>query len=545
MYRVLIVDDEPEIRQGLRLKADWTELNLSVIGEAGNGLEAMERLAGEAVDLVITDMNMPVMNGVSFLEDCRRLYPELKLVVITGYEDFHYARAAVRNQALDYLLKPVAADELTAVLRKVKEELDREHSDRDRQAVVQWRLSQYYKEMKEHFLVQLVKEEVEQVSVLKERAALFELGEWDLTGVRFVTAGLRERSGDIPQLPEGTPGKAPLLPERTPGKLRLPFELLGREFAGRFGERCQVFRDPNYPGLVHYILQDGRTDVKGFSAELTECLAAHLSFEPVIGCGGSKLGFREWKEGYMESLLDWNLAENAASLMEGKSEPGTVLTEELTRTLRCLLIEGDWDGFGQTVRQELQQAFSQSRSCLVKLIFQICLLVDAAGGVSEDGTGQAQQLWLYPGQVHKLDSVEKAEQFLLEQAARAHHAMQEAGDAEDSVIRTAAQYIDSNYMYDLNLTQLAARFNYNSSYFSELFKAKVGVSFMAYLTNVRMNQATHLLLSTSLGLWDIAELTGFSSASYFSSRFKKIYGTAPSDFRLNPPEKFNSEQPKK
>lgn len=197
MYRVLIVDDEPEIRQGLRLKADWAGLNLSVIGEAGNGMEAMERLACEAVDIVITDMNMPVMNGVSFLEDCRRLYPELKLIVITGYEDFHYARAAVRNQARDYLLKPVAADELMAVLQKVKEELDRERNDRDQQAVIQWRLSQYYMEMKEHFLVQLVKEDVEQVDALKERAALFELGEWDLTGIHVATAGLRERTGRL------------------------------------------------------------------------------------------------------------------------------------------------------------------------------------------------------------------------------------------------------------------------------------------------------------------------------------------------------------
>ncbi|MEI2397253.1 response regulator transcription factor [Paenibacillus phytohabitans] len=535
MYRVLIVDDEPEIRQGLRLKADWAGLNLSVIGEAGNGMEAMERLACEAVDIVITDMNMPVMNGVSFLEDCRRLYPELKLIVITGYEDFHYARAAVRNQARDYLLKPVAADELMAVLQKVKEELDRERNDRDQQAVIQWRLSRYYMEMKEHFLVQLVKEDVKQVDALKERAALFELGEWDLTGIHVATAGLRERTGEAPQLPE-----------RTPGKLRLPFELLGREFAGRYGSGCLVFRDPNYPGLIHYILQESLTDMPQFRADLAACISAHLGFEPVIGYGGVKHGFHQWKEGYMESLLAWNLSENAAyPPAEGKSEPGAVLTEELTRTLRRLLIQGEWSCFGQTVRQELQQAFSQSRSRFVKLIFQLYLLVDGADGAPAHGNGHAQQLWLHPEMVHKLDSVDKAEHFLLELAGRAHRQLQEAGDPDDSVIRTATQYIDSNYMYDLNLTQLAKRFNYNSSYFSELFKAKVGRSFMAYLTDIRMAQATHLLVSTTLGLWDIAELTGFSNASYFSSKFKKMYGIAPSDFRLNPPEKFNSEQPKK
>ncbi|MNL69635.1 HTH-type transcriptional regulator YesS [compost metagenome] len=100
-------------------------------------------------------------------------------------------------------------------------------------------------------------------------------------------------------------------------------------------------------------------------------------------------------------------------------------------------------------------------------------------------------------------------------------------------------------MYDLHLTMLAERFNYNSSYFSELFKAKFGKAFIQYVTEVRMAQAVHLLEETSLNLWDIAELTGFSNASYFSSKFKKIYGMAPSDFRLQSPEKFNSEKPKK
>lgn len=213
--------------------------------------------------------------------------------------------------------------------------------------------------------------------------------------------------------------------------------------------------------------------------------------------------------------------------------------------MRRLLLQGERDATRQTVRRELQAAFAQSRSCLVKLIFQLYLLVDTAVGAAANRGGQAQQLWLYPEMVHRLDSVDKAEQFLMELIDHADRAVQAGGDAEDSVIRTATQYIDSNYMYDLNLTQLAQRFNYNSSYFSELFKAKVGRSFMAYLTGTRMTQATHLLVSTTLGLWDIAELTGFSNASYFSARFKKMYGIAPSDFRQNPPEKFNSQQPKK
>src|SRR5690606_7009446 len=90
-------------------------------------------------------------------------------------------------------------------------------------------------------------------------------------------------------------------------------------------------------------------------------------------------------------------------------------------------------------------------------------------------------------------------------------------DDEQSQISAARQYIDDNYMYDLTLTMIAAKFNYNPSYFSELFKEKIGKTFIQYVTEVRMDHARRLLEDTALGLWDIAEFTGFSNPSYFSS----------------------------
>ncbi|MBT2289571.1 response regulator [Paenibacillus albidus] len=534
MYRVLIVDDEPEIRQGLRLKADWEALQMTVVGEAGHGTEALERLQQEAVDIVITDMDMPVMNGVSFLEDGHRLYPQLKMIVITGYEDFGYARAAVRNQARDYLLKPVARDELMAVLHRVKQELDEERSGQDRRAMTEWRLSQYYREMKEHFLVQLVKGEAENSGGYQERARLFELETWEHCGVRFITAGLREWAAGCSR--EG----------RTPDKLRLAFELMGREFAAGHAEMCEVFRDPGYPALIHYIVRDKAVDAARLAAELAACITGHLGVEPALGCSGRVEGFEQWKEGFMSALLAWNLAERiAGDPGEEHPESDNLLTEERSRILRGELVQGRLDSFGLAVHRELELAFVKSQSAFVKLIFQLNLLIDTTLGGSPEGRERAQQLWLRPEMVRRLDNVDKALRFLLELAGQAARG-QAAGDADDSAVAKAKQYIAGNYMYDLHLTQLAKRFNYNVSYFSELFKTKVGTSFIAYLTETRMAQAIHLLENTTLGLADIAELTGFSSASYFSSTFKKRFGQSPSDYRLcQPPEKFDNTEPKK
>ena len=142
--------------------------------------------------------------------------------------------------------------------------------------------------------------------------------------------------------------------------------------------------------------------------------------------------------------------------------------------------------------------------------------------------------------------MEKAVRFLNRLALKIVHRLKsESGEADSSLIKAAQKFIDENYMYDLNLTMIAEKFNYNPSYFSEMFKSKVGKSFIQYVNEVRMEHAVRLLEETTLSLWDIAELTGFSNASYFSSKFKRMYGMTPSDYRQRASVKFESENPKK
>jgi len=142
--------------------------------------------------------------------------------------------------------------------------------------------------------------------------------------------------------------------------------------------------------------------------------------------------------------------------------------------------------------------------------------------------------------------VEKAAAFLVRLAKKIRLGFQpSSGGSEQSVIHAAERFIRENYMDDIHLTLLAERFNYNPSYFSEWFKAKTGKTFIQYVTEVRMEHAVRLLAETKLPLWDIAELTGFSNPSYFSSKFKKIYGMSPSEYRQASSEKFDTPDPKK
>jgi two-component system response regulator YesN len=565
MYRVLIVDDEPEIRLGHRLKVDWDELGLTVAGEAASGVEALELLAAEPFDIAIVDMNMPVMNGVSLMEACRERHPHLKLLVVTGYEDFRYAKAAIKNAAQDYLLKPVSKGELTAALRQAKLKLDAEREARDERQTVQWRLSQYYKQMKEHFIVQVVKEPLERDAALRDRAKHFELEAWDGLAVRFVTAGLREQAGHAAVKAAEA--------ERRRG-LRLPFELVCREFAESYAVKAeseagagsgelspppplppQPFRDVSYPGLMHFIVAGAdEATAAAFAAALHGCLAAQLRLDAAIGIGQPVTGFAAWKEGYLAGLLSWSFAQSVAQAQS--AEPATaseaaagsiaVASDDTVKLLQRCLARGELETFETTVIAELARAFGLSRGHGVKLIFQLYLLLDAAAHLAGIALDSRDQLWLRPDMALSLDTADKAAAFLVRLgSAVCRAAKADTGDAERSLVRTAQQFIRDNYMADLNLTMLAERFNYNPSYFSELFKSKAGKTFIQYLTEVRMAEAIRLLEETALSLWDIAELTGFSNASYFSSKFKRMYGVTPSDYRQQPSKKIDSELPKK
>ncbi|MFP4974480.1 response regulator [Paenibacillus sp. CN-4] len=533
MYRVMIVDDEPEIRQGLRLKADWSSLKMRVEAEASNGREALEQLARTPFDLVLADMNMPVMDGRSFLEVCRKEHPATRLIVITGYEDFQYARSAVRSQARDYLLKPVSRDELTAALERIRQELDAERRRAEADALTGWRLTQDYRELKEQFLLQLVKGEAHAGLPVRERAARFELAGWEEREIRILTAGMKEQSAASSAGTGGMPGE-----ERQPDDFRLPFDMIAREFAAGWTQPAEVFRSGLYPGLLHFILPADERESQVFTGQLADTMRSYTGFELCAGIGRPVRGFARWEEGYSSSLLAWNLqAGGAAGEADSDTDVHTDMDgnaerlEETAKRFRLLLRRGETGRLRGEMERVLKAASAVSPARLVKVIFRLYLLLDAAVHEAEPAGGTRERLWLRPERVLGMDTVPKALAFLMEIAEEAVRGSLDVKPREQSAMEQATAYIRENYMYDLPLPSVAERFNYNPSYFSELFKDKIGTPFNQYVTSVRMEQAVRMLKTTGLGLWDIAELSGFSNPSYFSSRFKRIYGVSPSEYR--------------
>lgn len=284
---------------------------------------------------------------------------------------------------------------------------------------------------------------------------------------------------------------------------------------------------------MHFATAESEAWLQDFAVKLAEPTAALLGFELAVGFGGPAIGFGQWKEGYLSSLLAWNLSESGLAGEDRRASAGrTALTGEELKVFERYLERGEPEAFARAIRQPLDEAFAASQAGFVKVIFQLYLQLESQANDTRIALDHAEQLWLRPEMALALDSADKARAFLTriaEKVARQHR--HEAEESDHALIDAVLRLIDENYMTDLNLTDLAERFNYNPSYFSEMFKSKVGKTFIQYVTDARMAQAIRLLEGTELSLWDIAELTGFSNASYFSSKFKRMHGVTPSDYR--------------
>ncbi len=239
MRNVLIVDDEIQIRKGLRWKVDWEELGFHIVAEAANGGGALTKLEEEKVDLVMTDIRMPIMDGIELARHCREKYPNTKVIVLSGYSDFEYVKSLMKKGVRDYLLKPVDPVELAEVLRQMKNEIDHDRLRQLELDRVKRQARTQFQEVQEQYLLSLVKEEWFRYSLVKERLEQLKLDmllKEDLK-VQFISVGVRDFSGQANRVNE----------------LRMAFQMLCKELVeprpGMF-----AFYDLGYTNMMHFLI---------------------------------------------------------------------------------------------------------------------------------------------------------------------------------------------------------------------------------------------------------------------------------------------------
>ncbi|OBZ14868.1 hypothetical protein A8L34_13335 [Bacillus sp. FJAT-27264] len=536
MYGVMLVDDEKSVRSSIKSKIDWKAAGFEIVSEAGSASEALKLLKRKPLpQVIISDMRMPQMDGIEFIRICKEKYPGLRTVALSGYSDFEDLRQAVRLGVKDYLLKPVARDELNALLAKLAADLREGQGSAPPsrlKAKTAVRSEQLWL-LQEDYLLQLVKGEWYSTGAVRER--LTQLGLAPLAGndlwAQFVAVEMHLPSAWMTERQE----RRELLYQG--------FQSLGRETAARW-KGVYPFSDFGNPAMMYFLIsfkKEAAEENKStrFLQELQKAAGAKLMLDSAAGAGMEFRGLKNLKNGFASALWNWSRSR------EGDVDNGTDL-----QTLPAFSISTERKLANsielcerQAVREQLVGIFtgkgvedsSATEHSFLALRIQL-LLVALAGKYASGGSSLQKYLW--NGQ--SLLSSHRSREWLLEDLSeRAQHVIEEVEKTENRdgvlLVEAVRKYVEANYGYELSLPILANKYHMNEADLSRLFKQHVGSSLSDYVSGVRAAKAEPFLQENILKLSDIAVVIGYAGPDEFSTTFKKHYGKTPKEYR----ERYN------
>jgi len=533
-YRLIFIDDEYIVREGIKTRIKWGENGFELVGVFENGLQAIEFLKNNRVDIIISDIYMPKMDGLELSKIIHEKYPEIVVIILTGYDHFEYAQQAIRYRVKDFLLKPITAEELENVLEKIKGELDRLSEEKEELNILKSTLQRTTPLLKEQLLKSLIGGEVEEREI-EENLTLLKWKSPTETFFKVLTI---------------------FLPETTKRETKLS---IIKRIATAITENDEVFL--NYDSCIVVILNgEGRHQLEKRSSvtskEIFDMLTKNYSIKTTIGSG-------EIIRGIANLSLSYNDAKNAMEYARTIDLP-TIISIRDIRNKRKLFPEeyfslirriGDtlYTGNRETTRKTLEDVFSYlekhylTREELTifyaQLQFFLNTFIQEIGPIShksaekESDANHNTSGPLYPGEINlnKYKKLTTAKEYFLELIERIENILElkrknlTLSRTERAIKIIKQRYSDPNF----TLKDIADEMFLSVSQFSSIFKEATNQTFVEYLTKIRLNEAKKLLKTTDLLIYEIADRVGFSDPHYFSITFKKYTGMPPGEFRKN------------
>lgn len=535
MYKLILADDEAEIRQGLKEVVPFEEIGFTVVGEAANGVEALQLCEALEPDLLVTDIRMPLLDGLTLCRRVREALPTVQFIILSGYDEFEYARQAIEVKTMRYLLKPISAAEFSAVLRRAKKVLDEEFSKR-----------RDITRLKEHFRESLP---------LLRGMLLGSLLTGDVGAERAVE--LARKYGD--ELEAGGYAVALARPGEDEDAAGIGDPEL-RQFAVR-NILCEVMEEKSSGGgyRLQIFMHNGMLAVlfllpAAEDALLTRCaghldearrtvqhyLGVRLSVGVSAVCDG--LGRVSAAARQARTALDQCVLSGEAQVLritDIQPDSGNRLAadEPLMRKLANGIKAGDAPQAESALAGLMEQCRSGRPNprdwqaylmevfmCLMRVVSELALAREPL----DDALDRLTQTVL-----RGCPSVDDAHDALLDFVTALMDAAEHQRTTTSRLLAgEAEQYLRQNYgQADMTLEKLCMHLHISPSYFSMVFKKETKRTFHQYLTELRMDRALTLLSSTELQTAQIAERVGLPDPSYFSYCFKKHFGYPPSRAR--------------
>ncbi len=519
MIKAFLVEDETVIREGLRNSIPWHQYGYELVGDASDGEMALPLIRKYQPDVLITDIKMPFMDGLSLSKIVGEEFPNIKIIIISGYDDFEYARQAIEVGVEQYLLKPITRAKLTKVLDELKEKIEQNQEQFDYQAKYKNEIHVYEQFSRRIFFEEILKGEWT-ASKIYEEASKLDL-EISAASYNLILLNYQEKEGTMKE------------EELVHYFLRNPQYIVFRLNINSFGILVRADNDK-----IDQYTAEGVNHIKKICEPMQDKVNWYVAVgKPVERISMLSQCFQKVNKYFayrfvtpeqhilMEDVVSDSLNETEELNFESV-EPSKMNPE----IIRDFLEHGSNTEIEDFVEFYYQSIHEALKSRMFRDYVLLNIRFTTIAYVESLGVSQGEFLSQIDDDAFGVENIR--EYFIMLLKAAIDIRDRQSDDQSGRIIRNALEFIDENYMNEsLSLNQVATKVHVSANYFSAIFSQNMKMTFVEYVTKKRMEKAKKLLKNTDTLASEIAQMVGFKDSHYFSFVFKKTQGMSPREYR--------------
>lgn len=504
MYQMMIIDDEPIVREGLKNLIRWAEYQFEICAEGIDGIDGLEKVLLYQPELVLVDVKMPGMSGLELIKQAKDKGYKGTFIILTGYSDFDFARTAISLGVRDYLLKPIDEDELAEDIIMIATELD-EKKD----------LEQYIENNEQsakHEMLRRLLLYIEEKDILHKQVKAYELNfEYPSFCVAILCNQGKLQSGVI----------------EYPSEEKLALMLKGIENVERVSIEDKwvlICKGTSYQEFLQRLLVNN---------EKVETIYKEKYF---ISIGHDVFHLEDIHYSYecARLLLEYQFTyqnELSVSIRALEESKGMVI-DNLFEHIYSQIEIGDLEGLTSSfhkIEEYCRLNLLKESEIKMLLTHNQFLLKVFLENRYEQKRSEFPSYYELTQAIRHISNLVDLLSLSVEYCKKLSLIV--AASGADNVIMRVRAYVEKNYQKDLKLEGIAKMFNYNSAYLGKLFKKEIGENFNNFLDHIRIENAKKMLLDTDLKVYQVSERVGYSNIDYFYAKFKRYVGISPKEYK--------------
>ncbi|AUS97091.1 DNA-binding response regulator [Clostridium thermosuccinogenes] len=529
MYNVMIVDDEAVIRKGLQCFINWSALDCRLVCEASNGIEAIECLKNNDIDIVIADIRMPGLDGLELSKYIHDHYPSTKVIILTAFADFSYAQAAIKYYVVDFIVKTNPTEKIPEAIKKAKELIMRQKEKENQLKLLESKLRENTSEIQEKLIKDIINGIVFPPDLIGKKLAQNGI---QLENFFIIVFEISDPSADYSENPEA----------------HNRFIMSVKNFLG------MAFKDYHYHLFVmsKNILFIIVSFTKGSASFCTQSLLvtcnevlamldSFMKFTISIGISGMHKSPAEIPQAYNEALEasssnfynSNNVSVYASSAGESRKS-AYVQMHKFNDAIVNHIQSGNLNAALEDINK-LFQKYRENKEPIEHIKVSSMLLCSLCFRLPANLNLNADLLNINEADIYKQIQQCKSIQSLLDLIVDVIKSISKLTSENKKqyslIVREVNNFLHNNYNKNINLQSIADHVHVNSSYLSRLFKKETNMSIIDTLNKIRIEKAKQLLMDPRNKVFEVASEVGFDDPTYFTHVFAKYVGMSPKEYR--------------